>query len=122
MVVTPEEADRISAIVAEAQKAGLPPSQAMSKVRVEFPNVTRNEVRQLLRTRHEEAEMDLEDAEAEANAVAKMRTFMARAARLTGNPAIGSAGAIAFFTERADACDEEAKALLASIDDPFLRL
>ena len=35
----------------------------MSKVRVEFPNATRDEILRILRTRHEEAEMDLEDAE-----------------------------------------------------------
>jgi hypothetical protein len=120
MTITAQEAARIAAMVQAARKTGSSASGAMTDIRIQYPNLTMPDVKKILDARFEEAGINVADVEAEANAAARMGALMEPAAVLSSNPDITTMEALVFFAERAQSGDEEAKALLATIDDPFL--
>ena len=116
-MITPEEANRISQILAE--EAGRPVPERLSRVLRELPHITADDIQMVLRTQIELANMEALDAEAEGAAANKMLELVVRAEALAGRE-MNTREAITFMAERAEGGDEEAKALLDGINDPFL--
>jgi hypothetical protein len=74
----------------------------------------------LILSRCELRKLERADAEAEQVAVQKVLHVLNRAEALSGNPHMDTGDAIAFLAELAESGDQEAKELLASLNDPFL--
>jgi hypothetical protein len=89
-------------------------------VRAEIPHATDADINGVLKTQLELTKLERADAEAEQVAVQKVLHVLNRAEALSGNPHMDTGDAIAFLTELAESGDQEAKELLASLNDPFL--
>jgi len=116
-MITPEEANRISQILEE--EAGRPVPERLKRVLKELPHATADEIQMVLRTQIELANMEILDGQAEQAAAQKMLQLLDRAETIAGIE-MNTGDAVAFMAARAEAGDEEAKALLEGIKDPFL--
>lgn len=116
-MITPEEANRISQILEE--EADKPIPERLRRVLKELPHATADEIQMVLRTQIELANMEALDAQAEGTAANKMLELVVRAEALAGQE-MNTGEAIAFMANRAEGGDEEARALLDGINDPFL--
>ena len=115
-MITPEEANRISQILEE--EADKPIPERLRRVLKELPRATADDIQMVLRTQIELANMEALDA-TEGTAASKMLELVVRAEALAGRE-MNTAEAIAFMANRAQGGDEEARALLDGINDPFL--
>lgn len=111
-------AQRIAMIFAGT--TGLPISERLKRVHAAAPHATEDDIKRVLKTQHEIAQLDAIDAAVEAAAVQKMAHVLDRAQEISGNRNMNTGEAIAFLAELAEGGSAEAKELIESINDPFL--
>jgi len=116
-MITEQDAQRIAMIFVET--TGLPISERLKRVHAAVPHATEDDIKRVLKTQHEIAQMEATDAAVEAAAVQKMVRLLDRAKEISGNRNMNTGEAIAFLAELAEGGSEEAKQLLESINDPF---